>query len=73
MNNIEYYKNRKVVEPSIIQETRDLIKQSFIGLKFVEDSHQYFVYQDKKKIEYSCVSNPCSSVSKVKRLGANSI
>ena len=59
MHNIVYYKQKNLVrrEPIIVDEVRNLIKKSFAGLKFVEESHQYFIYQNKEKIEYSSVSS----------------
>lgn len=43
--------------PKEIEETRNLITESFKNLEFVEDVHKYFLPKGKKKIELPSVSS----------------
>lgn len=43
--------------PKDIEETRNLITNTFSGLEFVEDVHKYFIYDGEKRIELPSVSS----------------
>jgi hypothetical protein len=51
----ETNKNKQI--PKEIEETRNLITESFKDLEFVEDVHKYFLPKGKKKIELPSVSS----------------
>lgn len=51
----ESNKNKHI--PKEIEETRNLITESFKDLEFVEDVHKYFLPKGKKKIELPSVSS----------------
>ena len=51
----ESNKNKHI--PKEVEETRNLITESFKDLEFVEDVHKYFLPKGKKKIELPSVSS----------------
>lgn len=59
--NIAYYieEQLKTKERQEVLDAKQKIKMSFLGLKFIEKTHQYFSYHNGKQIEYTCVSDIC--------------